>query len=69
MLATNDVHFHHPARKRLADVMACIREGVTIGEAGYLVAPHAEGHLKPPQEMARLFRDHPAAIARTQDVA
>ena len=69
MLATNDVHFHHPARKRLADVMACIREGVTIGEAGYLLAPHAEAHLKPPAEMARLFRDHPAAIARTQDVA
>ncbi len=69
MLATNDVHFHHPARKRLADVMACIREGVTIAEAGYLLAPHAEAHLKPPHEMARLFRDHPAAIARTQDVA
>ncbi len=69
MLATNDVHFHHPARKRLADVMACIREGVTINEAGYLLAPHAESHLKPPQEMARLFRDHPAAIARTNEIA
>ncbi len=69
MLATSDVHFHHPARKRLADVMACIREGTTINEAGYLLAPHAEAHLKGPQEMARLFRDHPAAIARTQTVA
>ncbi len=68
MLATNDVHFHHPARKRLADVMACIREGVTAAEAGYLLAPHAESHLKPPQEMARLFRDHPQAITRTQAV-
>jgi error-prone DNA polymerase len=26
--------------------MACIREGTTIDEAGYLLAPHAEGHLK-----------------------
>jgi error-prone DNA polymerase len=69
MLATNDVHFHHPARKRLADVMACIREGTTIDEAGYLLAPHAEGHLKPPQEMARLFRDHPQAITRTNEIA
>ena len=69
LLATNDVHFHHPARKRLADVMACIREGTTIDEAGYLLAPHAEAHLKSPQEMTRLFRDHPATIARTQDVA
>ncbi|MEE4236785.1 MAG: error-prone DNA polymerase [Anderseniella sp.] len=69
MLATNDVHFHHPARKRLADVMACIREGVTIAEAGYLLAPHAEAHLKSPAEMARLFRDHPQAITRTQAVA
>jgi error-prone DNA polymerase len=69
MLATNDVHFHHPARKRLADVMACIREGTTIGEAGYLLAPHAEAHLKGPQEMARLFRDHPQAITRTNEIA
>ncbi len=69
MLATSDVHFHHPARKRLADVMACIREGVTIAEAGYLLAPHAEAHLKSPAEMSRLFRDHPQAITRTQAVA
>jgi error-prone DNA polymerase len=69
LLATNDVHFHHPARKRLADVMACIREGVTIGEAGYLLAPHAEAHLKGPAEMARLFRDHPQAVIRTSEIA
>jgi error-prone DNA polymerase len=56
MLATNDVHFHHPARKRLADVMACIREGTTIDEAGYLLAPHAEGHLKPRRNGAAVSR-------------
>jgi len=69
LLATHDVLFHHPARKPLADVMACIRLGTTIERAGLALAPHAERHLKPPGETARLFRDHPAAVAASLEIA
>ena len=67
LMATNDVFHHAPARRRLQDVMTAIREHVPLDEAGRLLSLNAERHLKPPLEMARLFRRHPQAIqtART----
>ena len=62
LIAVNDVHFHHPDRRPLADVLTCIREKVTIDRAGRRLAANAERHLKAPEEMARLFRDCPEAI-------
>lgn len=69
MVATNDVHYHEPARRTLQDVLTCIRHGCTIGEAGYRLFANAERCLKPPDEMARLFADYPKAIARTVEIA
>ncbi len=68
LVATNDVHYHHPDRRPLCDVLACIREKVTIAEAGSRLWPNAERHLKPPEEMAILFRDHPDALSRTLEI-
>ncbi|MDP2294142.1 MAG: DNA polymerase III subunit alpha [Pseudolabrys sp.] len=65
LIAVNDVHFHHPDRRPLADVLTCIREKVTIDRAGRRLAANAERFLKPPAEMLRLFRDAPEAIAET----
>ncbi|MEM6623570.1 MAG: error-prone DNA polymerase [Pseudomonadota bacterium] len=62
LLATNDVHYHLPERRPLQDVLTCIREGVTIHEAGHLLAANAERHVKDPAEMARLFRGHEDAL-------
>jgi error-prone DNA polymerase len=69
LVATNDVHMHAAERRPLQDVITCIREKCTIDAAGYRLAANAERHLKPPAEMARLFRDHPDAIARTVEIA
>ena len=69
LLASNDVLYHHAGRRVLQDVVTAIREGVTVAEAGYRLAANAERHLKTPQEMARLFRDHPQAIASTLEIA
>jgi error-prone DNA polymerase len=65
LIAINDVHYHHPDRRPLADVLTCIREKVTIDRAGRKLAANAERHLKPPQEMMRLFHDAPEAIEET----
>ncbi|MBS0532931.1 MAG: error-prone DNA polymerase [Proteobacteria bacterium] len=65
LIAVNDVHFHHPDRRMLADVLTCIRDKVTIDRAGRRLAANAERFLKPPAEMARLFRDVPEAIEET----
>jgi error-prone DNA polymerase len=69
LVAVNDVHYHAPERRALADVVTCIREKCTIAEAGYRLEANAERHLKPPQEMARLFAKFPDAIARTVEIA
>ncbi len=69
LLAVNDVLYHHPGRRPLQDVLTCIREKVTIAEAGYRLQANAERHLKTPDEMARLFRDYPEALSNTLEVA
>ena len=65
LIAVNDVSMHHPDRRPLADVLTCIREKTTIDRAGRKLAANAERFLKPPEEMARLFRDAPEAIEET----
>ena len=66
LIATNDAQMHAPERRMLADVLACIREGVTLESAGRLLEANAERHLKDGAEMARLFEDAPNAITQTQ---
>ena len=51
-----------PERRPLADVVACIREGVTLEAAGRLTQANAERHLKDADEMARLFAEAPEAV-------
>ncbi len=66
LIAVNDVLYHHPDRRPLADVLTCIREHITLETAGRRLAINAERYLKPPHEMARLFRAAPEAVAETQ---
>jgi error-prone DNA polymerase len=65
LIATGDVLYHAPERRSLQDVMTCIREHLTLADAGRRLEANAERHLKPPQEMARLFRDAPEAVTET----
>ncbi|HEY0653654.1 MAG TPA: error-prone DNA polymerase [Chryseosolibacter sp.] len=69
MVATNDVHYHHPVRRELQDIVTCVREKCTIHNAGFKLHPNAERFLKPKEEMLRLFRQFPAAIEQTQIIA
>ncbi|MBV9557848.1 MAG: error-prone DNA polymerase, partial [Pseudolabrys sp.] len=65
LIAVNDVLYHHPDRRPLQDVLTCIREKLPIDRAGRQLNINAERHLKPANEMARLFRDYPDAIGET----
>ena len=69
MLASNQPLYHHPGRRALQDVLTCIREKCTLAQAGFRLEANAERHIKPPEEMARLFASHPQAIAATMEVA
>ncbi len=69
LIATNDVLYHHPARKALQDVVTSIREKCTLGQASFRLTANAERHLKAPGEMLRLFAGHEDAVERTLEVA
>jgi len=65
LLATNDALYATPEQRPLHDVVTCIRKGTHVKAAGKLLEANAERHLKPPEEMARLFRDYPEAVAES----
>ncbi|MEP0943569.1 MAG: error-prone DNA polymerase [Rhizobiaceae bacterium] len=69
LVATNDVHYHHPERRPLQDVISCIREKCTLETAGFKLLQNAERHLKPGKEMVRLFTAYPEAVKATQEIA
>ena len=67
-IATNDVHYHVPERRALHDVITAIRLTCTVEELGFRRFASAERHLKTAEEMHHLFRKHPHAIERTQEI-
>ncbi|MCU0419897.1 MAG: error-prone DNA polymerase [Cyclobacteriaceae bacterium] len=69
MVATNDVHYHHFERRELQDIVTCVREKCTIHNAGFRLHANAERYLKPVEEMHRLFRQYPGALAQAQAIA
>src|ERR1700710_928427 len=69
LLAPNEVLYHAPTRRPLQDVLTCVREKTTIDAVGKRLEANAERYLKPAQEMARLFRELPEAIAETMRFA
>jgi error-prone DNA polymerase len=69
LVATGGVLYHAPHRRPLQDVLTCIREKCTIREAGLRLEANAERHIKSPRDMARLFRGHEDALARSIEIA
>ncbi|MGF7042638.1 error-prone DNA polymerase [Mucilaginibacter lappiensis] len=69
LVATGDVHYHIAERRELQDVLTCIREKCTIHTAGFHLHPNAERFLKPLDEVARLFRGYPGALANATVIA
>jgi error-prone DNA polymerase len=69
LVAANDVHYHHPRRRPLHDVLTATRHGSTVAELGDRRFPNAERHLKSPEAMRDLFAAVPDAVTRTVEVA
>ena len=69
VVATGGVRFASPEERPLFDVLTCIREHVSLRQAGRRLSANAERYLKPPAQMARLFADMPHAVSATLDLA
>jgi len=69
LVAAPEVLYHQAGRRRLQDVLTCIRARTTLSQAGRRLKPNAEHGLKSRHALAQLFHDEPAAVARTLEVA
>ncbi|MEO5713020.1 MAG: error-prone DNA polymerase [Luteolibacter sp.] len=69
LLASNAPLHSTRAGRMLADAFACLRHHVTLDQAGGLLAPNGERHLKSPAQMRELFADLPVAIENTSRLA
>jgi error-prone DNA polymerase len=68
-VATGNVHYHVRERHRLQDVLVAIKHRTTLDASHRLRRENSEYYLKPPAEMAGLFRDYPEAVANTLRIA
>ena len=69
LAAATEVLYHQRDRRRLQDVVTCIRRRTTLHAAGTLLRPNAEHDLKSPAAFARLFADRPELVAATREIA
>ncbi len=67
LLAQNDALYADRQDRALQDVLTCVREHMTLAEAGRRLESNAERHLKEPREMERLFADAPEAIEEIEN--
>ncbi|WP_368417070.1 error-prone DNA polymerase [Falsiroseomonas sp.] len=65
LIAAGGVRYHHPSRRRVADVLTAIRLGRTVDTLGHDAEPNAEAQLLAPAEVARRLPRHPEALAAT----
>ncbi|MEZ4326232.1 MAG: error-prone DNA polymerase [Polyangiales bacterium] len=64
-----EVLYHHPDRRPLQDVVACIRAGVTLASAGTVIRGNAEHALLAPEVAYARFADAPELLRRSLLVA
>ena len=67
VLATNEVAYLEPADHRLHDVLVAAANLTTLPGPGYRATDQL--YLKPPEQMARLFRDRPDALRNAAELA
>ena len=69
LVASAEPIMHHGSRRRLVDVLTCIREGRRIDTIGRAAQANAERRLRPEAEMLGLFAGHEAALDRAGEIA
>ncbi len=60
---------HHGARRRLTDMLTCIREGLRVEDLGTAAQANAEQRLRGEHEIRRIFAGFEEAVARSTEIA
>ncbi len=69
LVAATEVLYHVPDRRRLQDVLVCIRNGTTLREAETKLRPNDEHALKSAADFEALYRDSPTLVRASLEVA
>jgi DNA polymerase-3 subunit alpha len=69
LVATNDLHYTHAADAKSHAALLCVQSGSTLDDPNRFKFDADEFYLKTPDEMRRLFRDHPDACDNTLAIA
>lgn len=69
LVATNDIHYLDREDARAQDILLCIGTNKKLRENDRMRFHSDQFYLKSPEEMARLFPEHPEAISNTLKVA
>ncbi len=69
LVATNDSHYLCEDDAHAQDVMVCIQTGKSIHDAQRMKFQGTQFYVKSHEEMCRVFKDSPAMLARTLQIA
>jgi DNA polymerase-3 subunit alpha len=69
LVATNDSHYLCGEDSHAHDVMLCVQTGAKIHETNRLKFDSDQFFVKSAEEMAALFKDSPAVVQRTMEIA
>ncbi len=69
MAATNDAHYIRREDSEAQKILMCINTGTTLDDNDRLELPTDDFYLRPPEEMAELFRSCPEAVENTVRIA
>ncbi len=68
IVATNNVHYHHPSRRRLATALAAVRARRSLDEMDGWLPAAASAHLRSGGEQLRRFARYPAVVERAAEL-
>ncbi len=68
VVATNNVHYATPARRRLATALAAVRARRSLDELEGWLPPGATAHLRSGDEQARRFARYPGVVERAAEL-
>ncbi len=69
VVATNNVHYHAPSRRRLATAMAAVRSRRSLDDIDAWLPAAATAHLRSGEEQALRFARYPGVVERAAELA
>jgi len=69
LVATNNVHYHRPGRRRLANALASVRARRSLDEMDGWLAPASGAHLRSGEEQKLRFARYPGVVERAAELA